>query len=71
MIEFVYEKEGTMTNLLKHINDKSISEVLTLFMCYETFQYEEERPTFLQTKLQVVDQLLNIITTKEDMEVKY
>ena len=69
MIEFVYEKEGTMLKILKHIYDKSLSEVLTMFICYETFHYEEERPAFLETKNRVIDQLIDILIIKEDIEV--
>jgi hypothetical protein len=58
-----------MLKLAKHIDNKSMSELIALLICYEPFQYEEERPAYLETKLTVLEQLIDTITTKEDLDV--
>jgi len=70
MIDFVYMNEGIMLKLVKHLDNKSISELLALLICYDAFQYEEEKPLYLNTKIKVLENLINIFTTKEEMDVR-
>ena len=69
MIEFVYDNEGIMANLAKHIENRSVSDLLGLFICYESFHYEEEKPLYLNLKLEVIENLINILTESEDIDV--
>jgi len=69
MIEFVYDNEGIMANLAKHIENRSVSDLLRLFICYESFHYEEEKPLYLNLKLEVIENLINILTESENIDV--
>ena len=69
MIEFVYDNEGIMANLAKHIENRSVSDLLRLFICYESFHYEEEKPLYLNLKLDVIENLINILTESENIDV--
>jgi len=68
MIEFVYDNEGIMASLAKHIGNRSISDLLGLFICYESFHYEDEKPLYLTLKLEVIEDLVNILTESEDID---
>jgi len=61
--------EGIMLNLVKHLNNKSISELLALLICYDAFQYEEEKPQYLITKAKVIDSLIRYFSTIDEMDV--
>jgi len=68
MIEFVYDNEGIMANLTKHIGNRSISDLLGLFICYESFHYEDEKPLYLTLKLEEIENLVGILTESEDID---
>ncbi len=71
MIEFVYDNEGIMANLTKHIGNRSISELLGLFICYESFHYEDEKPQYLSIKNEVLEKLIDILTESQDIDVTF
>lgn len=58
-----------MANLSNHIGNRSISELLGLFICYESFHYEEEKPQYLSIKLEVLEKLIDILTESQDIDV--
>jgi hypothetical protein len=70
MIEFVYENSKYMIQMARHIGDRSTCELLPLFLCYESHHYENKNPKYLEVKLKVVDEILNIISkAAHDFEV--
>ncbi len=69
MIDFIYTNEEILMNMTKHLNDKSVSEILALFICYDTFQYEEEKPAYFKTKIKILDSLINTFVRRDEMDV--
>jgi serine/threonine-protein phosphatase 6 regulatory subunit 3 len=68
LIEFVYDKKGLLFQMSKHIAQRSIAELLIIFLGYEAVHYDEKNMTFLELKLQVLDCLLSIFPKIEDSD---
>jgi len=61
MIEFIYEKEGLLLRLVQHIQEKSIAELIPMFICYEAFQTTEKPQSKLGIKTQVLDGIIDAL----------
>jgi len=61
MIEFMFEKEGLLMRLVQHIQEKSIAELIPMFICYEAFQTSEKPQSKLGIKNQVLDGILDAL----------
>lgn len=66
MSEFVYEKEAYLMNMVSHLQDKSIAELISLFTCYENSQTDEVTQSRLGTKINVLDKIFETLTKPAD-----
>jgi len=62
-MEFVYESENMILKLTKHIRDKSIAELVSLFLNNENsqFQIDEKPGSRLEAKIQAIDLIINAL----------
>jgi len=61
MIEFIYEKEGLLLRLVQHIQEKSIAELIPMFICYEAFQTSEKPQSRLEAKIKSLDNIIEAL----------
>lgn len=66
MVEFVYEKEAYLMNMVNHSEEKSIAELIGLFICYENSQTDESHQSRLGTKIKVLDKIFETLTKPAD-----
>jgi len=55
--------------MVEHIGERSISELIPLFLSYENKHYEERKPEYLNIKLAIVDKIISMIASTQDPEV--
>ncbi len=61
MIEFIFEKEGLLLRLVQHIQEKSIAELIPIFICYEAFQTSEKPQSRLDAKIKSLDKVIEAL----------
>jgi hypothetical protein len=69
MIEFMFHQGYSFQKMVQYLGDRSISEVLVLFLSYENMQYGEKNPDFTELKLEMVEMMLNNLCQTDDVEV--
>lgn len=53
----------------KHINQYSIAELILNFIAYEPSVYDEKNQTFLDMKIQIIEEILDNFALESDLEV--
>jgi len=65
----VYSKPKLLIKMNKHISQYSIAELILSFIAYEPSQYDEKNQSFLDMKIQIVEELLDNFALESDLEV--
>ena len=55
----------------KHIKEQSIAELVLNFIAYEVSQYDEKNAFHLETKIQIVEEILDNYGLESDLEVNW
>ena len=53
-------------SMVNHVQDKSIAELISLFICYENSQTDETAQSRLETKIKVLDKIFETLTKPAD-----
>lgn len=61
MIDFMYEDPKWLHAMVKHLGDRSICEILPVFLCYENLNYDGKNPIYTEIKLGTIDLMLKVI----------
>lgn len=66
----MYSKPKLLLQMSKHVNQRSISELILDFIAYEAVQYEEKNMLYLDMKFEIIEVLLDNFAMESDLEVK-
>lgn len=55
--------------MTKQIKEQSIAELVLNFIAYEVSQYDEKNAFYLETKIQIVEEILDNYAVETDIEV--
>ncbi len=69
LIDYIFENPIYLEKMVQHISERSISELIPLFLSYENIHYEEKRPEYLLKKLEIVERVIQSISSVQDSEV--
>ena len=66
----MYTKPKLLLKMNKHINQYSIAELILNFIAYEPSQYDEKNQAYLDTKTEIIEELLDNFALESDLEVR-
>jgi hypothetical protein len=69
MIDYVFENPHHLHKMVVHVGVRSISELFPLFLAYESVHYEERKTDYCDLKLEIIDEIINLISQTADPEV--
>jgi len=62
IVEYVYSNEKILMGVVNHIENHSMSEILSILLCYEAYLFDEKKPEYFDLKMRVVEKMLNLFS---------
>jgi hypothetical protein len=63
MMQFLFSKDEIFENLLYHVYNKSVAEILQKFLAMESSKFDEKNEKFLETKIKAIDNFVDNFET--------